>query len=203
MGGRVVRPEDLKPPALTEEEWLSGQNLSRLIEFARYPFGERDRKMLLSQVGWVRSGWDVLSEDGRRAVEAYEANAEGLITIEERHKHYTAWDEGLCAFIRYMHPEPPDDTPGKAALRAGQKLSLYEVLGNPFRPVAVDPSWLTSTVLALANQMYESRDFSPMPILADALQDAGCGNVDVLTHCRQPGVHFRGCWVVDLLTGRK
>jgi hypothetical protein len=75
--------------------------------------------------------------------------------------------------------------------------------GNPFRPLTVDPSWLTSTVLAFASQMYESRDFSPMPILADALQDAGCDNDDVLNHCRQPGEHVKGCWVVDLLLGKK
>lgn len=63
-------------------------------------------------------------------------------------------------------------------------------------------SWLTSDVLALARQMYESRDFSAMPILADALQDAGCDNPDVLNHCREPGVHVRGCWVVDLVLGK-
>jgi hypothetical protein len=52
--------------------------------------------------------------------------------------------------------------------------------------------------------MYESRDFSPMPILADALQDAGCENPDILGHCRDPnGVHDRGCWVVDLVLGKE
>jgi hypothetical protein len=55
----------------------------------------------------------------------------------------------------------------------------------------------------LAKQMYDARDFSAMPILADALQDAACDNEDVLNHCRQPGEHVRGCWVIDLLTGRK
>jgi len=73
---------------------------------------------------------------------------------------------------------------------------------NPFRPVTADPSWLTSTVVALARQMYESRDFSAMPILADALQDAGCENDDVLKHCRGTGPHVRGCWVVDLVLGK-
>jgi hypothetical protein len=53
-------------------------------------------------------------------------------------------------------------------------------------------------VVLLARQTYESRDFSTMPILADALQDAGCDNADVLDHCRGPGPHVRGCWVVDL-----
>ena len=79
---------------------------------------------------------------------------------------------------------------------------LRDIFGNPFRPVAFDPEWRTSTVVALARPMYESRDFSPMPILADALQDAGCANEDILSHCRGPGPHVRGCWVVDLVLGK-
>jgi hypothetical protein len=79
---------------------------------------------------------------------------------------------------------------------------LRDIFGNPFRPVTADPNWLTSSVLALARQVYEARDFAPMPILADALQDAGCDNPDILAHCRGPGPHVRGCWVVDLLSGK-
>jgi hypothetical protein len=62
-----------------------------------------------------------------------------------------------------------------------------------------NPSLLTSTVISLANSIYEERAFDRMPILADALQDAGCDNEDILNHCRQPGEHTGGCWVVDLL----
>jgi hypothetical protein len=51
--------------------------------------------------------------------------------------------------------------------------------------------------------MYESRDFSAMPILADALQDAGCDNADILAPCCGPGPHVRGCWVVDLVLGEE
>jgi hypothetical protein len=80
---------------------------------------------------------------------------------------------------------------------------LRDIFGNPCRPVPSDPSWLTSTVTDLARQMYESRDFSAMPILADALQDAGCDSDDILDHCRGPGPHVRGCWVVDLVLGKE
>jgi hypothetical protein len=73
----------------------------------------------------------------------------------------------------------------------------------PFRPIARDPSWLTSDVLLLARGIYDEKAFDRMPILADALQDAGCENVDVLSHCRDSGEHVRGCWVVDLLLGKK
>jgi hypothetical protein len=80
---------------------------------------------------------------------------------------------------------------------------IRDIFGNPFRPVAFDPAWRTSTAVAIAKQMYESRDFGAMPILADALQDAGCDNEDILNHCRDANqVHVRGCWVVDLVLGK-
>lgn len=79
---------------------------------------------------------------------------------------------------------------------------LRDIFGNPFRPVTFDPNWLNADVLALARQMYETRDFSAIPILADALMDAGCGEEQVLGHCRGDGPHVRGCWVIDALTGR-
>ena len=78
-----------------------------------------------------------------------------------------------------------------------------EVFGNPFRPVTFSPEWRTDTAVSLAQQMYESRDFGAMPILADALQDAGCTSDDVLNHCHGAGPHVRGCWVVDLVLGKQ
>lgn len=77
------------------------------------------------------------------------------------------------------------------------------MFGNPFRYVTVGPSWLTTDVRLLATGIYEDKAFDRLPILADALQDAGCENEEVLNHCRSNGPHVRGCWVVDLLTGRK
>jgi hypothetical protein len=79
---------------------------------------------------------------------------------------------------------------------------VHDVFGNPFRPAAFSKSWGTDTAVSLARQMYGSRDFSAMPILADALQDAGCDNAEILDHCRGPGPHVRGCWVVDLVLGK-
>jgi hypothetical protein len=80
---------------------------------------------------------------------------------------------------------------------------IRDVFGNPFRPVTFSPDWHTDTAVTLARQMYESREFSAMPILADALQDAGCDNEDILSHCRGDGPHVRGCWVVDLVLGKE
>ena len=77
------------------------------------------------------------------------------------------------------------------------------IFGNPFRPVTFDPVWRTLDVVALARGIYDDRAFDRMPILADALQDAGCDNDDILTHCRDTGTpHARGCWVVDLVLGK-
>jgi hypothetical protein len=83
-----------------------------------------------------------------------------------------------------------------------QVRSLRCIFGNPFKPVAVESSWLTSDVLALAHGAYEERAFDRLPILADALQDAGCNNEDVLTHLRHGTEHARGCWALDLILGK-
>ena len=99
--------------------------------------------------------------------------------------------------------------PGKSYFAAYEEALLpqarltRDIFGNPFRPVAFDPAWRTDTAVTLARQMYDSREFGAMPILADALQDAGCTNEDVLNHCRGDGPHVRGCWVVDLVLGKE
>lgn len=85
------------------------------------------------------------------------------------------------------------------------------VLGNPVEPVALDPNWRTPAVLNLARRIYDRRRFAELPLLADALEAAGCDNPEVLAHCREGAAgdglpaaqrHVRGCWVVDLLLKR-
>ena len=80
---------------------------------------------------------------------------------------------------------------------------LRDIFGNPFRLVIVDSSWLTSTVIAIAQTIYDEGRFEAMPILADALENVGCANDDILEHCRSGGEHVRGCWAVDLVLGKK
>jgi hypothetical protein len=80
---------------------------------------------------------------------------------------------------------------------------LRDVVGiAAFRPITFEAAWRKPTVVATAESIYAERAFDRMPILADALQDAGCENDDVLAHCRGDGSHVRGCWVVDLLLGK-
>ena len=85
---------------------------------------------------------------------------------------------------------------------AAQAELMRDIFGNPFRSVGIELEWLTDTVLALARGIYAERAFDRMPILADALQDAGCDDEELLSHCRADREHVRGCWVVDLLLSK-
>lgn len=95
-----------------------------------------------------------------------------------------------------------------AALKAewaAQVLLLRDIFGNPYRPASVAASvlaWNGGMVRRMAESIYDERAFDRLPILADALEEAGCTDADILNHCRQPGEHVRGCWVVDLLLGK-
>jgi hypothetical protein len=138
------------------------------------------------------STFSALSED--QAIAAYLAAAANVDepAAEEAEPEYVAlhavgyaWDGDLAESERQ------------------QTALLRDIFGNPFRPVAVDPSWLTPTVVQLARGVYEDRAFDRLPILADAIHDAGCEDADILGHCRGPGPHARGCWVVDLLLGKE
>jgi hypothetical protein len=75
---------------------------------------------------------------------------------------------------------------------------------NPFnRQGHSTAPWKGGIVVRLAQAIYDERAFDRLPVLADALEEAGCTDADLLAHCRQPGEHVRGCWVVDLLLGKK
>jgi hypothetical protein len=102
--------------------------------------------------------------------------------------------------------EGPDEWPfKKSTAQSVQADLLRDIFNNPFRPAWIDPVWLVwndGTVVKIAQGIYDERAFDRLPVLADALEDAGCHDTAILNHCRRPGQHVRGCWVVDLLTGR-
>ena len=119
------------------------------------------------------------------------------------HVAYDVW----IGWYEYAFPNLCEDYAiFREVLRENPRDSLVSIardlFGNPFRPAAFDPSWRTADPSGIAARMYESRDFSAMPILADALEEAGCTNPDILLHAREPGVHVRGCWVIDLVLGK-
>jgi len=76
-------------------------------------------------------------------------------------------------------------------------------LGNPFHPIALDPAWLTPTVKALAQKLYDDRTFDRLPLLADELVKSGCADPEILKHLRVPEAHVRGCWALDLVLGKE
>ena len=123
-----------------------------------------------------------------------------LVEMLERTEHFLHYlHEGVAGALRSL--AAIDRRP--SADRAQQTRVIRDIVGNPFRPITCDPSWRTSDVMLLAQGIYDDRAFDRMPILADALQDTGCDNDDILNHCRDTSlIHVRGCWVVDLVLGK-
>jgi hypothetical protein len=111
--------------------------------------------------------------------------------------------------FRSPDPQPNPFGPGVVYLQLFETRSgpvsglIRDIFGNPFRPVAFDPRWRTADAVGLARGIYEDRAFDRLPLLADALMDAGCADEQVLSHCRSDGPHVRGCWVVDLVLSKE
>jgi hypothetical protein len=205
---------------MTEAEWLAWADPMPMLEFRGTRQSHRKRRLFV--VACCRRIAHLMTDTGHRAVTAGEDFADGKIN---QHQLHDAWravgfpkaeNRGYAAAAaRAASVSPGNDLAAhgaasavyacarKALERAAQAVLLRDIFGNPFRPVVVDPNWLTSTVVALAKGIYEERAFDRMPILADALQDAGCDNDDILNHCRDAKqTHVRGCWVVDLVLGK-
>lgn len=203
---------------MTEEEWQTCADPRPMMEFLRDQAG--DRKLRLFACACCQRIWYLLTEEGsRRAV----LTAEAVIDTQRPGRlHDAVISEARNALDAASFPFGRNSRAAYAALLLAEgnpvaaigfaldaggsdlpwKSLLSDVFGNPFRPVVAAPSWLTSTVLDLAKGIYEDGAFDRLPILADALQDAGCDNDGVLAHCRGDGPHARGCWVVDLLLAR-
>jgi hypothetical protein len=118
------------------------------------------------------------------------------------------WDFWVTRFTSMLpiaspHSEKWSDLKAKSRRQCDW---LRDIFGNPFRPVALDPAWLRwndGLIRHAAQRIYDERAFTDLPILGDALEDSGCRDADILEHCRRPGEHVRGCWVVDLLLGKE
>ena len=212
---------------MTEEQWLAGADPKPMLEYLRGKVS--DRKLRLLACACCRRLWHLAKYDkGRRGVEAAERYADGLAGKEElraaREVDEPGWD-ALWSAAQYALKEKPQEATDRMALhyyllhgagtdwegeRRVQCGLVRETFGNPFRPVAVKPAWQAPQVVALAQAVYEERelpsgtlDTARLAVLADALEEAGCTDNDVLNHLRGAGRHVRGCWVVDLLLGKE
>lgn len=121
---------------------------------------------------------------------------------------YSVWSPDLALRVAMTAKDAKyaDDRITRRLEEHAQAGILREMVGPlPFRPSTLDPAcleWSDGTIRRVGQGIYDDRAFDRLPILADALEEAGCRDADILGHCRQPGLHVRGCWVVDLLTGR-
>jgi hypothetical protein len=194
---------------MTEAEWLKCAEPRRMLEFMRDKASDRKWRLVVCKLALLDH--TIRRTDLSNALQSVELGeqwADGEVSDEEvaAFCRATCTEPGLGVWVSLHSPAVEsvetflNGPPGRAA---GLPFLFREIFGNPFRPLACDPAWLTSTVVALAEGIYADRAFDRMPILADALQDAGCDNEDTLTHCRDTQrTHVRGCWVIDLLTGR-
>jgi hypothetical protein len=203
---------------MTEIEWLSCPDPKVMLEFLRGKTHERKLRLfaVVCRREYMRFRPDIPADSlTSKYAEITELYVDGEVTIKE-------WDEVReCIHGTFHHPDAynhatdeihtatcccyTDESTRDAETRielAFLASIIHDIFANPFRPVTVDPRWLTETAVALANGIYEERAFDRMPILADALEDAGCDHADILSHCRGDGPHVRGCWVLDLLLGK-
>lgn len=184
---------------MTEEEWLAGGDPKRMLELLRAHDLFCYRKAVLLAVAVWRPFRVPSDEDA--AWDLAESYADGLATLESVSAEFNGSDRWIEFYVEN------DSALSEGYWRTGQPKQaplLHDLFGNPFRPVAFDPAWRTTDVMLLANGIYEERAFDRMPILADALQDAGCDSDALLAHLRDPNAtHVRGCWALDLVLGKE
>jgi hypothetical protein len=205
---------------MTEADWLACADpnlmLSTLLRVWRRPSSRKLRLFTCACCRHVPALID--AEYSLLVVETVERYADGLATREElspvltrawaiRGPHARTLSKITPTHVEEVRSEAASMAHDGIAERSYQAAILRDVFGlrrHPLVPSAIDPAWRTSDALLLARGIYEERAFDRMPILADALQDAGCDNEDILSHCRdatQP--HVRGCWAVDLVLGKQ
>jgi hypothetical protein len=168
-----------------------------------------ERKVRLFACACCRRLWHLMQDERNVwAVEAAERYADGLVSRRELKKaRKAAWIPWLTSFEPYQEAIAAVQAVTCAGVQPQQSLCdlLRDVAGNPFTQVTVKPSWLRyseGVAVKIAQAIYDEGHFEDLPILGDALEEAGCSNDALLEHCRQPGEHVRGCWLVDLLLGK-
>lgn len=214
---------------MTEVEWLVSDDWRPMLAFISSRWTQR--KAILYVCAGLRALWELLFDEGSQyAVEEAECVAEGTATAGDvSYAEYCAEPifDGLndpCLFnaanIPYLALRIESGQLGERLLQylnaqkewPGGRL-VREIVGNPFCPPSIAPSilaWNEGTIIRLAQTLYDERilpagtlDNTRLLILADALEEAGCTDEQILMHLRSGGEHYRGCWVIDLLLGKQ
>lgn len=209
---------------LTEQEWLISEDARPMWAHVDRQISNRKRRLLA--IAFCRALWDHFNLRQRRLLLQAEAFAEDDIKLSDfldihneakcmyrwvAHSSEEETDEFLLAkhvhYACHVVHEYTTNTvlePIPKRLLAGSVRPnlIRDLVGNPFRKNIVQPHWKTTSVLHLANAIFNDRSFDIMPILADALEEAGCDNTEILNHCREFPNHERGCWLVDAVLNK-
>jgi hypothetical protein len=207
---------------MTEAEWLECTEPEKMLAHLRARAS--GRKLRLFGCACCRRIWHWLwDERSRQAVEVSERYADGRATKKELAlaaaasfaAYKASGGAALAAYAAFLTTAVSANC-GYAFLAcaevaggaepAKQAALLRDLFGTPGRPVAVLPAWRTwqdGAAVQVARAIYEERCFEDFPVLADALEEAGCADAEVLNHCRLPGGHARGCWLLDALLGKE
>jgi hypothetical protein len=182
---------------MTEAEWLVCRDPKAMLSYLRGKVSDRKFR-LFAIAAWERSvhfhGTRRHHQETLRAARLF---ADGAIPREKV--------LALAAQPLWVVMAEPADV--AAFLWAPEVIHpcrlVREIVGNPFRRGMDTARLRTSTVLSIAEGIYQDDAFERLPILADAVEEAGCTDTDLLQHCRPPGDHVRGCWVIDRLLGKE
>ncbi len=208
---------------MDEAEWMACESPTPMLQFLSDRASER--KWRLFACACVRGVWHLLTTyHSRRAVEVGERYADGLADEYERRRARQSADFDCGGAASYPAIQAAklcvSDWPGQslvaevcrrtaeAAGKREERKAHCAFLRDVFRPppfsnTTLVPAWLTPNVEAVATTIYAERRFDDLPVLADALEDAGCADQVILDHLRGPGPHVRGCWSLDLVLGKE
>jgi hypothetical protein len=217
---------------MTEAEWDRCTDPIPMLDFLRGMDIASERKLRLFAASCCRRAWHRLDADGRAVIEMLERVADGSASEAEvraavwasrgcqdldaraavDHAAVGAWRPAVtllaavCGRPAGVTASPADPSAPDRERRAQAGL-LRCVLGPlPFRRVVVDPAWVAwndGAARKIAQAVYDERRFADLPVLADALEESGCTDAELLGHLRSPGPHVRGCWAVDALLARE
>jgi hypothetical protein len=181
---------------MTEQEWMACTDPKLMLEFLQGKASDRKLRLFVVSCCYLEYRQSTVIP----AFEVVAKFADNPTMLDEVRRYWlppgeSAWPERpfewATTFVRQcpVSEEVEEEDEGYPVAMKVPPI-IREVFGNPFRPSSLNPAWLMwhgGLLVSMAQKMYDSRDFSDMPVLADALEEAGCDDADILGHCRQSG----------------